>query len=141
MFLPKTQEYAVRCMAQISLLPNSTTINAEKLSQLVNVPKDYLSKVLQKLTASGLLLGEKGHGGGFKLSKDASEITFLEILHATGYSLDPEHCISGWGKCKSYDPCPLHETFSRLNKAVYSWAVNTTLNEIDKTRPSLVNND
>lgn len=133
MFLPKTQEYALRCMAQIALMPWETTLNADQLSQLTGVPRSYISKVLQKLTSSKLLVGEKGHGGGFKLARPPSAITFSQILEASGFMLDPDHCISGWVSCNLKNPCPLHSSFSRLKKNFFEWASKTSLNEVSNS--------
>ncbi len=133
MFLPKTQEYALRCMAQIALMPWETSLNADQLSQLTGVPRSYISKVLQKLTSAKLLVGEKGHGGGFKLARPPSTITFSQILEASGFTIDPDHCISGWVSCNLKNPCPLHSSFSRLKKTFFDWASKTSLSEVSSS--------
>lgn len=132
MFIPKTAEYAVRCMAQIALLPWESSISASELNQLVGVPRDYLSKILRKLVTAGLLIGEKGHGGGFKLASPPSTISFQKILDATGFTFDPDHCAFGWGDCDAQSPCPLHKTFSQLNRQFAQWASTTTLADVDQ---------
>ncbi len=131
MFIPKTAEYAMRCMAQIALLPWESSISASELNELVTVPRDYLSKILRKLVAAGLLIGEKGHGGGFRLASPPSTISYLKIFEATGFILKPEHCAFGWGGCDSEHPCPLHNTFSELNRQLSNWAATTTLADIE----------
>lgn len=134
MFLPKTQEYALRCMAQIALMPWETSLNADQLAELTGVPRGYISKVLQKLTSAKLLIGEKGHGGGFKLARPPSTITFSQILEASGFMIDPNHCISGWVRCDLKNPCPLHESFSRLKKSFFDWASKTSLSEASSSQ-------
>lgn len=112
-------------------------MSADELHKLVGVPRDYLSKILGKLTAAGLLNSEKGHGGGFKLSSPPSTITFRRILDAVGFSFDPDHCAFGYGSCNSQNPCPLHEAFSKLNNQFIEWATTTTLADVNKTASGL----
>ncbi len=137
MYLPKTQEYALRCMAQIALLPWEATINSEMLHELTHAPRGYISKVLNKIVSAGLLKAGRGHGGGFRLARPPSQITYLEILESTGYSFDPDRCVSGWGTCNVSSPCPLHNSFSKLNKILYNWASQTTLADVQQTREML----
>ena len=133
MFLPKTQEYALRCMARMALLPWEASITAENLSEISSVPRAYLSKVLKKLTAGGLLVAEKGHGGGFRLAVPPSSITFLQIMEATGFEFQVDRCVFGWGQCNAKSPCPLHESFSKLNRMFYEWASTTTLAQVNQS--------
>lgn len=133
MFIPKTAEYGIRCMAQIALLPWESSISAEELHKLVGGPRDYLSKILRKLTSCGLLQAEKGHGGGFKLTSPPSSISFLKVFNALGLSFDPDHCAFGWGRCNPGNPCPLHKAFSALNGQVIQWASSTTLADVNHT--------
>lgn len=133
MFFPKTAEYAIRCMAQIALLPWEASITAEDLHEIIGVPRDYLSKILRRLSTAGLLRAEKGHGGGFRLSSPPSSISFLKILEAIGFSFNPNHCAFGWGSCNPTLPCPLHDTFSKLNAQFFQWASSTTLADVSHT--------
>lgn len=133
MFLAKTSEYALRCMAQIALLPWESSINADQLHTLVGVPREYQSKILRKLSLAGMLNSEKGHGGGFKLALPPSEITFLKILEAVGEPIVPDKCVFGWGCCNSENPCPLHHSFSSLNAQLYHWLSTMTLADANRT--------
>lgn len=137
MLIPKSAEYAIRCMAHIALLPQETNVRAEDLHHVIQVPREYLSKILRKLSREGLLTATRGKSGGFVLARAPSKVTFLSILKAVGYSFDPDHCAYGWGNCNSSAPCPLHETFSKLNKQFYNWATTTTLADANRTKELL----
>lgn len=120
-------------MVQIAFLPWESSISADELHSLVGVPRDYLSKILRKLVAAGLLIGEKGHRGGFRLASPPSRITFLQIFQALGLTPTQgktRQCAYGWGVCDNINPCPLHGTFTELYSQFNGWASGTTLADI-----------
>ena len=133
MFLPQSAEYAIRCMAQMALLPRGSSVSSEELHKFVGVPRSFLSKVLRKLVAAGLLQGERGRSGGFKLALQPSKISFLQIVEAAGFSIEPDQCAFGWGKCNTKSPCPLHEAFNKMNQRFVEWASKTTLADVNDT--------
>ncbi len=137
MLFNQTAEYALRAMAHLALLPPGSSVRAKDLSAATGIPADYVSKVLRRMVREGLLLSQKGHGGGFKLARPPAEVSFADILAATDERLDPTRCAFGQGPCGDHDPCPLHNAFSRLKAAVTTWATSTTLADLGEGRVSL----
>jgi Rrf2 family transcriptional regulator, nitric oxide-sensitive transcriptional repressor len=77
----KTSEYALRAM--VFLAENPTTPSPlPAIAGTTQVPPGYLSKVLQQLVRSGLLISQRGLGGGFSLAKPASELSVYEVVQA-----------------------------------------------------------
>ncbi|WP_373045964.1 RrF2 family transcriptional regulator [Vulgatibacter sp.] len=130
MLFNQTAEYALRAMAHLALLPEGTSVRARDLSAATGIPPDYVSKVLRRMVREGLLLSQKGHGGGFRLARPPAAIRFADVLAALDEGLDPERCAFGWGACGGHAPCPLHNAFSKLKAAVNTWASETTLADV-----------
>ena len=130
MILPQTAEYALRALAQMSVLPLDAPVRAIDLAKLTSIPEPYLSKILRKLVAEGLLASKKGHGGGFRLARPPAEIRFIDALRALEIDLETKHCAFGWGECSAKDPCLLHPAFTQLNEATLTWATKTTLADL-----------
>ena len=130
MLLPQTAEYALRAMAQLASLPTGQPVRAADLSKMTHIPEHYLSKVMRRLVAGGLLVAEKGHGGGFKLAKPKRSIRFIDILSAVEHELEPNRCAFGWGECNARAPCLLHPAFSQLKESFARWATKTTLADL-----------
>lgn len=128
--LTHTAEYALRAMSFLALLPEEESVPATFLAEKTHVPLHYLLKVMRKLVATGLVLSSKGHGGGFRLARPANRISYRHILEAMGYQKSSASCVFGWGKCRDSHPCPMHETWSKLNKMFGTWAEDTTLEHI-----------
>jgi Rrf2 family protein len=135
--LNQTAEYALRAMASIAGTRNGRAATAIELARVTTIPIHYLSKVLRRLVAAGLLQSQKGHGGGFTLARPAAKIRFSDVLAAVGSAPARNQCAFGWGACDSRQPCPLHPAWSRLNTAFRDWADKTTLADVmpnDKRR-------
>lgn len=128
--LTQTAVYALRALASLAALPSGESATATRLAQLSNVPLPYLSKVLRRLAQSGLLVAQRGHGGGYSLARPALSISFLEVLEALGEMPETGICAFGWGACDACRPCPLHAVWSDLNRSFRDWAATNTLDDV-----------
>jgi Rrf2 family protein len=75
-------EWALHCCAILAGLPEERYISTKHLAELHGVPKEYLSKALQALSAAGLVESTSGPTGGYRLAKPAKSITYLDIVEA-----------------------------------------------------------
>ncbi|MBW4028499.1 MAG: Rrf2 family transcriptional regulator [Acidobacteria bacterium] len=75
-------EWAIHCCAILAGVPEEHYLATRDLAEFHGVPKEYLSKALQALSTAGLIESTLGPGGGYRLSKAAKEITFLDIVEA-----------------------------------------------------------
>ncbi|MBK7584450.1 MAG: Rrf2 family transcriptional regulator [Myxococcales bacterium] len=132
--ISQTAEYALRAMAELALAESGTALPALELSRATNVPVHYLSKVLRRLVAAGLLISHKGHGGGFVLARPAHRIRFADVLDAIGEAPVSGRCAFGWGDCDASRPCPLHPAWSTLNDSLVRWANDSTLANLRRRR-------
>ncbi len=89
--LSQTTEYALRAMAVLATHPDQL-VSTVAVAQRAHIPANYLAKVLQQLTSQGLLKGRRGVGGGYKLAKNASAITLIDIIRAIGDFEPIDHC-------------------------------------------------
>jgi Rrf2 family iron-sulfur cluster assembly transcriptional regulator len=131
--LSNTAEYALRAMTMLALDGKEAAINARDLSGKTRVPVHYLNKIMNRLVEAGLATSTKGHGGGFRLGKPASRISYLDILKVMGYNFESRQCVFGWEACRSDRPCPMHDSWSRANDSFVAWARATTLASLRRT--------
>jgi len=127
MILTMTAEYALRAMAEIAARGPDAPVRAKDLTETAGIPPSYLSKILRRLAAAGLLTSERGHGGGFRLSRPAAKITFHDVLRAVDVDLSGGGCVFGWGACDAQLPCLLHPAWAELKSSLSTWAAGSTL--------------
>lgn len=109
--LSKTAEYAIRAAACLVAQPGRPA-SADYLAQKTRVPRRYLTRVLQDLTAAGLLSSRPGPGGGYELTQDIEELTILDVVNAVSPLERIRHCPLGLPS--HTELCPVH---AELDKA------------------------
>lgn len=124
----QTVEYALRAMiylAQNTESPQPT----EEIAKVTKVPAAYLSKVLQSMAKSGLVISQRGLHGGFRLGKSPDEVNILDIVN----SVDPikriQSCPLGL-KSHGTHLCPLHRRMDNAMAEVQSALSESTLAEV-----------
>lgn len=130
MYLNQTAEYGLRAMAQLAIIQTDGLTSAGHLAMETGIPRHYISKILRRLVEADLVFAQKGHGGGFRLSRPPKKIRFADILIALDFEPHGEHCIFGWPQCGLENPCPLHDSWSVMNESFCEWADQKTLADI-----------
>lgn len=128
--LSKSSQYALRIMAHFALHDGKAPLRANDISEQVNIPIFYLSKVLRRMVTAGLLVGSKGHGGGFLIAKPANKIRFSHVLNAIDGDSTQRSCVFGWDICSDKNPCVLHNRWREVRGQFEKWAKQTTLADV-----------
>src|SRR5262245_23178018 len=77
----QTVEYALRAVVHLAYeSPEART--TQQIADATQVPKDYLSKILQGLAKKGIVTTQRGVGGGVSLAKGPEELTILDVVNA-----------------------------------------------------------
>jgi len=129
MYLSRPAEYALRAMTYLARQETNKRVLTRDLSRAINVPAPFLSKIMRRLTANGILDAKTGHHGGFILAKSPSAVRFIDILRAVDFEPTAEHCLFGLESCDSQNPCPLHSEWSILKGQIEQWARSHTLGD------------
>lgn len=119
LFYTKPSQYALRALSYVVQYGPDGTCGADAIAKKENIPKHFLSKILQKLVAAKILGSTKGPGGGFYLARDPRTISILQVIRIfDNIDDDLEECAIGWARCSDEKPCSLHEENKKLRKQV-----------------------
>ena len=80
--ISQTSEYALRAVVHLAQIGHGPAV-ASDIATATRVPLGYLHKILRMLAKDGILLAQRGSGGGFALAKLPSAISVLDVLRAT----------------------------------------------------------
>ncbi|MFM7056207.1 MAG: RrF2 family transcriptional regulator [Planctomycetota bacterium] len=126
----QTVEYALRTVLHLASSGRSCT--TAEIAAATQVPRAYLSKVIQSLAQSGILASHRGAGGGVELLRAAEGLTILEVVNA-------EEPIQRIRTCPLNLPahgvnlCPLHrrmdEALAMVERALRESTVGEVLSE------------
>ena len=138
-FFSKACELGLQAVLFLSIKKEKIIFSAEDVSKELKVPKEFVSKVLQILTASGIIGSKKGKSGGFYLAKRPSQIKLIEIVDAID-GLDVfKSCILGFPGCSIEKPCPVHDKWGRLRDEAFKMLKDETLEQLkEKTAQKIL---
>lgn len=127
----KTVEYALRAMAHLvgCDVAGQGGQNLEQIAARTEVPLAYLSKVLQNLGRAGLVISQRGIGGGFRLARSAESITILEVVNAVEPVQRITTCPLGLA-AHGTNLCPLHAKMDAALEFIEAQFADTTLAEL-----------
>jgi Rrf2 family protein len=124
----QTVEYALRAVVHLAdQAPGFRT--TDQIAAATQVPKPYLSKVLQSLGRAGLVHSQRGLGGGMTLARSPAELTILEVIAAVEPIARIRTCPLGL-VTHGVRLCPLHRRLDNAIAAVEEAFGNTTLDEL-----------
>lgn len=123
----KKCEYGIQAILYLAAHNDKGLIVSEEIANNLNIPKEFVSKILQSLTDSGIIYSKKGRVGGFTLGKNPDQITLLDIVEAID-GLDVfNSCVLGFPECSPEKPCPLHDQWGKLRSQAYNMLADETI--------------
>ena len=128
----KACEYGIRAsiyIAQQSLLDRK--VNLKEISEAIESPTAYTSKILQKLSRNSLINTDKGPSGGFSMDRVKLEKVKLSSIV---FAIDGENiyhsCGLGLKKCNEKMPCPVHNQFKLIREELKKMSDTTTIKSL-----------
>jgi len=83
--------YAMVALADIALQPAGDLVTLGDISRRQDVSLPYLEQLFVKLRRAGLVESVRGPGGGYRLSRPATEIRVVDVLAAVDETVDAMH--------------------------------------------------
>lgn len=112
--LTKTGTHAIRALMVLADLNEGQFAGAVQIAGKLEAPANYLSKLLQSLSRTGLVISQKGQGGGFRLAKPADEIRLIDIIEPVEPVERWTRCVLGKAECSNEHPCALHTRWREI---------------------------
>ncbi len=125
----KTTEYAIRVMVHLSKHLDER-ISARTLSEQLDIPYKYLSRLMSKLAGAGLVNVEQGVFGGYQIKKTLDSIYLYHIADTVEGLEDYERCILGFPECSNENSCSLHDIWAARRDDIKSMLFETTLEDL-----------
>ena len=127
--ISRTAKHALRAAVALARLPEHEYRGAAQLAEEVGAPQNYLGKLLKVLAAHGVVLSQKGFGGGFRLARPADAITLMDIVDPFDHVQGQTDCIFGERSCSPEDPCVYHDRAVAVREAFLELLSRSTLSE------------
>lgn len=126
--LSTTSQYALRALSHLAALSGEVVLGRD-LAESVEIPANYLSKVLLTLRNAGLVDTVRGSGGGYRLGKPAEEIHLIDVveLFEEVSRVKPSCFLGRTRACSESTSCTAHSAWRSLQGAYLQFLVSTSL--------------
>lgn len=128
--MTKTGTLAIRAMIVLAELPGEKYVGAAQVAKKLKAPPNYLSKLLQSLCKTDIVVSQKGMGGGFRLARDPEKISLYEVIEPLEQVSRWERCIMGRATCSDENPCVLHQEWAAISGRYLDLLENTTISDL-----------
>lgn len=124
--------YAMVALADIALQPADVLVALGDISKRQDISLAYLEQLFVKLRRADLVASVRGPGGGYRLSRPASEIRVIDILSAVEETIDAMHKGAGasGGLSGSRAQSLTNRLWEGLSAHVYVFLHQTRLSDV-----------
>lgn len=128
--LTDTAEYALRAVIYLARQEPGTRVSAAQVADDLELPRNYLSKILRRLARRGVLESTRGPAGGFRLVRSADELTLRATVEPFyDFSVD-DQCLLGRRRCSDEDPCVAHHRWKGVVGDFRAFFRDTTVGDL-----------
>lgn len=100
--LSQRAKYALRAMICIARHSGPNPLSVTAIARSAVIPRAFLEQILSGLKRHHFLASRRGKQGGFLLARDASKISFADIIR----SIDGPLALAPCASKTAYRPCP-----------------------------------
>ncbi|MCK5786059.1 MAG: Rrf2 family transcriptional regulator [Candidatus Sabulitectum sp.] len=144
MFISTRSRYGLRALVQLARNGQGSPMSLSGIATEEEIPIRYLEQIFGRLRTADFVRGRRGPGGGYVLSREASEISLLDVIRVleteffhTNCSLqcpdfleqknDAGNKISG---CTREDKCPTKKLWTDIKLLCETYLVKNTLADL-----------
>ncbi|MGN0796569.1 MAG: RrF2 family transcriptional regulator [Christensenellales bacterium] len=127
--------YALRVMIDLAEHNSENYIPLKDIVARQEISQKYLESIMSDLSKAGMLEGQHGKGGGYKLNRAPDQITVYEVLKTAEGDLAPVACLEAMAKpCSRAAECktlPMWEKFYEIIRNYFSSVTLADLTQND----------
>jgi Rrf2 family protein len=128
--LTREAEYGLLAISYIASRPDGELSFRREIAQHHNIPREFLAKVLQKLTKHGLIRSYRGIRGGYLLARPMEQITLSDIVRAVDGPMALVECARKDGDCPQFDACELKDALHELQDGIVHLLESMSLEDL-----------
>src|SRR5512137_1350980 len=100
-------DYAIRAMIYLASIPEGTVVPFREIGKKMQVPEDFLAKILKTLVDQGIVRSTRGPHGGYRLARPADSINVLEVIEAAEGPIAVNVCLDDDDACSRQHVCAM----------------------------------
>ena len=126
--LNQTAIYALRAMGFLATQDAEEPVLSSVIAKEMDIPKNFLSKILHRLSQAELIVATRGRRGGVMLARPSGEIQLYEVADLFMKIDDHRKCLLGVGNCDG--SCGLHLRWRIISEQFEKILNETTIDQL-----------
>lgn len=126
--------YAVMAMADLALASDDGPVTLSDIASRQSISLSYLEQLFAKLRRADIVASIRGPGGGYRLSREPSEIRISDIIVAVDEPLRATRCSNAKGCLADGRRCITHDLWDELGRHIYLFLSSITLQDVLERR-------
>jgi len=122
--------YALRIMIDMAEQEHDVAVPLKDIANRQALSLKYLESIMPNLKEHGLVTAVAGKGGGYKLTKPASEYTVGEILRVSEDQIAPVACLNDGFVCTRADTCKTLPMWRKLDSVISDYLDTVKLTDL-----------
>ena len=108
-------------------------ITTQEIAERLNASANHLQKIHQRLVKGGILIGQRGPSGGFRLNKPADKITLLELYCAVKNERKSVRCMMAGSVQNAPGGCILGDFFDLIDRLIINQLKTLTVAQVARS--------
>ena len=131
MLISTRGRYALRMLADLAEHPDDGNIRLIDIARRQEISEKYMELIAKDLVKAGFLEGLRGKGGGYRLTRNADQISVYDVLKVMEGELAPVACLAEDSRpCSRAGICRTLPLWSGLNEVVSGYLKKYTLQDL-----------
>ena len=120
MKLSTRARYGLKALIDLGLHCETEAVSIQSIAGRQNISDSYLEQLMAKLKKAGLVKSIRGAGGGYRLAKDAAEVSVGDVLRALEGDLEPATCaaLHSEDSCEIQGSCITKYVWKKVNESM-----------------------
>lgn len=118
MKLSSRARYAMRLMIEIAIRNDGEAVSLGYVARKTSISRRYLDQLVQGLKQASLVRGLSGRGGGYRLTRPASEISVEQIIEAAIGPINIVDCVGHPEICRVSHSCDCRWVYGQVNRQI-----------------------
>ena len=119
MLISTKGRYALRILVDMAEHQGEGMITLQEVAQRQDISEKYLESIVRELVKGGVVTGQRGKGGGYRLCRPPEKINVGEVLRCTEGSLAPVACLTeGAAPCARTAQCRTLDFWRGLDEVI-----------------------
>ncbi len=132
--LTRRGDYAIRAVLVLGRSYGEEVIPAPRLAALTGIPPRFVAQVMTDIVRAGIAETKVGRSGGYRLARDPTSISLLEVVEAAEGDPRRRLCVFNSSPCLRDGECDVHAVFAAAQDALLAELGESTIAQLAARR-------